>query len=79
MSIRISLQCTYNFMDYLKKKKDSIMKFGIQQILMNAQYEKSSLIYLCCFENAPYQGLDLLVYLLIRNTRTPCTLSDLSH
>lgn len=38
MSIRISLQCTYNFMDYLKKKKDSIMKFGIQQILMNTRY-----------------------------------------
>lgn len=45
MSIRISLQCTYNFMDYLKKKKDSIMKFGIQQILMNTRHEKSSLVY----------------------------------
>lgn len=32
-------------MDYLKKKKDSIMKFGIQQILMNTRYEKSSLVY----------------------------------
>lgn len=47
MSIRISLQCTYNFMDYLKKKKrlNHEIWYSTNIDEYSVPYEKSSLVY----------------------------------